>query len=322
MIQHDVNTAPDYAAIVAAAQRLAGVATRTPLLEFPVLNERVGGRVLLKAENLQRTGSFKFRGAWNCLSAQAEAARARGVVAWSSGNHAQGVALAARELDAPATIVMPADAPAVKQERTRALGAEIVLYDRYTESREAIGTRIAAERGAIIVPPFDHPLIIAGQGTMGIEIVEQCDAIGAVPDAALICCGGGGLSAGTSLALHEHWPALTIHTVEPAGFDDTARSLAAGERLGNAPDARSICDALLSPAPGELTFPILRDHIASGLVVTDADALAAVRFARDELKLVVEPGGAVALAAVLTGTFKTANKTVVAVLSGGNLDVT
>ena len=324
-MQQDVNAAPvapGFSDIKAAEQRLAGIATRTPLLEFPVLNERVGCRVLLKAENLQRTGSFKFRGAWNCLSAQAERVRANGVVAWSSGNHAQGVALAARELGVAATIVMPKDAPQTKIARTRALGAEVVLYDRYTESREEIGRAIASEGGAVIVQPFDEPLVIAGQGTIGLEIVEQCEAHGVQPDVALICCGGGGLSSGASIALHQHWPDLSIHTVEPAGFDDTARSLAAGQRLGNEPGLRSVCDALLGPTPGAVTFPILREHVSSGLVVTDEEALAAVRFAFNELKLVVEPGGAVALAAVLAQKIDTRDKTVVAVLSGGNLDQT
>lgn len=324
-MQQDVkmpSAAPSYADILAAQQRVTGVVTRTPLFEFPVLNERVGGRVLLKAENLQRTGSFKFRGAWNCLSAQADQARANGVVAWSSGNHAQGVALAARELGVAVTIVMPKDAPQMKIDRTRQLGAEIVLYDRYTQSRAEIGRAIAAEHGAVIVQPFDEPLVIAGQGTMGLEIVEQCRTQGVQPDSAFICCGGGGLSSGTSLALHEHWPDVAIHTVEPVGFDDTARSLIAGERLGNDTDARSVCDALLSEMPGEVTFPILREHVASGVVVSDEEALAAVRFAFNELKLVVEPGGAVALAAVLAQKIDTRDRTVVAVLSGGNLDQT
>ncbi|MEL7537384.1 MAG: threonine/serine dehydratase [Pseudomonadota bacterium] len=317
---HTTATLPNFDGVVDAGNRVAGFAIETPLLEYPVLNERCGGRVLLKAENLQRTGSFKFRGAWNCLSAQAEQARENGVVAWSSGNHAQGVALAARMLGAKAAIVMPADAPATKIGRTRALGAELVLYDRYRDDREALGRRLAAERNAVLVPSYDDPLVIAGQGTMGLEIVKQCQARRVIPDTALICCGGGGLTSGASLAMHEHFSRLHVHTVEPSGFDDTARSLASGQRVGNEAGSRSICDALLSPTPGSLTWPILKHHVVSGLVVTDDDALSAMRFAFTELKLVLEPGGAVALAAVLSGRYDVSGKTVVVVLSGGNVD--
>ncbi len=315
-----VDAPPDIAAIHAAAKRIAGYAARTPLLEFPDLNATVGMRVLLKAENLQRTGSFKFRGAFNCLAANTEQAQRHGVVAWSSGNHAQGVALAARELGAHATIVMPADAPKIKQARTRELGADIVCYDRYSEDREQIARALVARNDALLVPSYDHPLVIAGQGTVGLEMLEQADAARAVPDAALVCCGGGGLSAGTAMALHSRWPNLKVHTVEPAGFDDTARSLASGTVLGNDPAARSLCDALLTDRPGALTLPILKEHASRGLVVTDRAALNAVRYAHDVLKLVLEPGGAVALAAVLEHEFDSSVKTVLVVLSGGNID--
>ncbi len=303
-----------------AAARLDGVANLTPLLENPALNDRLNARVLLKAENLQRTGSFKFRGAWNALSLASEEHLRRGVVAWSSGNHAQGVAMAAAIKNVPATIVMPEDTPSIKIARTRELGADIVFYDRYKEDREAIGRALAAERGALLVPSYDDPGVIAGQGTAGLEIVEQCQERNVIPDQILICCGGGGLSAGCAIAVHDTFAKTNIHVVEPAGFDDTRRSLQAGERLSNGPDARSICDALLTPSPGALTFGLLREHISSGLVVTDDEALAAVDFAMTELKLVAEPGGAVALAALLSGKLDVAGQCVVVMLSGGNID--
>ena len=311
---------PRFADIEAASERLAGKAVLTPLLEFPVLNERLGARVLLKAENLQRTGSFKFRGAYNTISRLPEAARGAGVVAYSSGNHAQGVAAAAALVGVPATIVMPADAPAIKMENTRGYGAEVVIYDRYSESREQVAEHLAAERGATLVRPYDDPDIIAGQGTCGLEIARQAEVLGVRLDHLLVCCGGGGLTAGCALAVSELSPGTAIHTVEPAGFDDTARSLAAGERLANAPGARSFCDALLGPTPGELTFEINRRLVADGLVVDDAEVAEAMAFAFRNLKLVVEPGGAVTLAALLSGKLKIAGKTVAATLSGGNVD--
>ncbi len=309
---------PTFADIEAAAERLEGQAVRTPLLQSPALNERLGGRVLLKAETLQRTGSFKFRGAYNRISRIPAGARAAGVVAYSSGNHAQGVAAAAALLGVPATIVMPRDAPAIKLDNTRGYGAQVVLYDRLTEVREKIGAAIAAERGATIVRPYDDPAIIAGQGTCGLEIARQ--AAGADLDALLVCCGGGGLSAGCALALAELSPQTKIYSVEPEGFDDTARSLAAGERLGNDPAARSFCDALLAPSPGELTFAINRRLLAGGLAVSDAEVAAAMGYAFQTLKLVVEPGGAVALAALLAGRLEARGKTVALTLSGGNVD--
>ena len=307
---------PTFVDVAAAAERLAGVARITPLLESDALNALVGGRVLLKAEPLQHTGSFKFRGAYNAIS-QSDAPA---VVAYSSGNHAQGVARAARLLGRQATIVMPADAPAIKLANTRADGAEVRLYDRQSESREAIGAAIAAATGAVLIRPYDDPHIIAGQGTAGLELAEQARATGAIPDAALIPCGGGGLIAGCGLALAELCPGIEIFAVEPAAFDDTGRSLAAGARLSNPADGCSICDALLAPCPGELTFALNRRLLAGGLVASDAAVRRAIGFAFRHLKLVVEPGGAVALAALLAGAFDARGRTVAIVLSGGNVD--
>ena len=304
----------------AAAGRLRGVAVRTPLLRNAALDRATGGRVFLKVEALQHTGSFKFRGAYNRLAQLAAEARRGGVVAFSSGNHAQGVAYAAQLLGVPAAIVMPADAPAIKVANTRAYGAEVILYDRHGESREAIGARLAAERGATLVPPFDDPHVIAGQGTCGLEMAEQLREADAAPDMALVCTGGGGLTAGCALALCDAFPGIAVHSVEPAGFDDTARSLEARRQLGNASGASSICDALLTPTPGALTFAINAPRLAGGAVVTDAEAAAAVAFAFTWLKLVLEPGGAVALAAALAGRPSLQGRTAVVVLSGGNVD--
>jgi threonine dehydratase len=311
-----VDRLPTFADIEAAAERLRGVAAPTPLLEADALNERAGGRVLLKPECLQRTGSFKFRGAYNAISRIDAAA----VVAYSSGNHAQGVAAAARLLGKRATIVMPADAPAIKVESTRAHGAEIRLYDRATESREEIGAALAARTGAALIKPYDDPRIIAGQGTVGLELAEQAKAWGLELDVALAPCGGGGLIAGCALALSAAFPGIALHAVEPAGLDDTARSLEAGARRANAPGATSICDALLIPTPGELTFAINRRLLAGGLAVTDDEVRSAIAFAFRHLKLVVEPGGAVALAAVLSGKLPLARRVTAVVLSGGNVD--
>jgi threonine dehydratase len=311
-----VDRLPTMADVEAAAERLRGVAVRTPLLESEALNDRVGGRVLLKTECLPRTGSFKLRGAYNAIS-QIEA---DAVVAYSSGNHAQGVAAAAKLLGKAATIVMPADAPAIKVENTRAYGAEVRLYDRAIESREAIGAEIAARTGAALIRPYDDPQIIAGQGTVGLEVAEQARERGAVLDVALAPCGGGGLIAGCALALAEAFPEIAIYAVEPAGLDDTRRSLEAGARQTNAPEAISICDALLVPTPGELTFAINRQLLAGGLVVSDDEVRDAMAFAFRHLKLVVEPGGAVALAAVLSGKLPLEQRTAAVVLSGGNVD--
>ncbi len=313
--------APDFAAIETAATRLAGHAVITPLLEYHELNAHVGGRVLVKAETLQRTGSFKFRGAFNKLSRlAAQQPRPRGVVAYSSGNHAQGVAMAARLTGFPAVIVMPADSPVIKVERTRASGAEIVQYDRFGESREAIAERIARERDAVLVRPYDDPDIIAGQGTVGLEIVHQARAVDATPDAVIVPCSGGGLAAGIGLAMTRLLAGIRLYTAEPAGFDDMARSLAAGRRLRNEPGSRSICDSLMAAEPGELTFPINARLAAGGYAVSDAEVTAAMAYAFRELKLVVEPGGAAALAALLAGRHDGRGRTTVVVCSGGNVD--
>ncbi len=311
---------PDIADIEAAAERLRGRAVVTPLLESPLLNERLGGRVLVKAESLQRTGSFKFRGAYNNLSRLPADALRAGVVTYSSGNHAQGVAAAAGIVGTPALIVMPDDAPRVKVANTRALGAEVVFYPRASGTREAVAGEIADERGATIVPPFDHPLTIAGQGTVGLELAEQAAALDVELDAVLVPCGGGGLISGCALALAARAPGTAVYAVEPEGFDDTARSLAAGSRQQALPGARSFCDALLSPTPGELTFAINHRHLAGGLAVSDDEVARAMYLAFLYLKLVVEPGGAVALAAVASGKFDCRGKTVAVVASGGNAD--
>jgi threonine dehydratase len=306
-----------------ASARIAPYAVTTPVLESPALNALTGGRVLMKCEVFQRTGSFKFRGAFNRLSLIPAAERARGVVAFSSGNHAQGVAHAAQLLGMAATIVMPADSPKLKVDNTRGFGAEVVLYDRWRESREAIGARIAAETGATLVKPFDDWGVIAGQGAVGLEFVAQAQALRVERlDAMLICCSGGGLAAGVSSAVKATYPMADIITVEPAAHDDMARSLASDQRLTNPPEAPpSICDALMSPFPGELTLPVLRRLGARGVGVTDAQAAQAVAYAFNTLKLVVEPGGAAALAAALSGLVPTAGRTIGLTLSGGNVDL-
>ena len=308
-----------YEDIVDAARQIAGHAVRTPLLEYPVLNERVGGRVLIKFEGAQLTGSFKFRGAYNRLSRLNPEERRSGVVAWSSGNHAQGVAAAAKLLGIRATIVMPSDAPAVKARNTRAWGAEIVCYDRQTESREEIARALVRERGSVLVPSFDDPHIIAGQGTIGLELVEQAGDLRAQLDQLLVCCGGGGLIAGVATAVSEHSSAA-IYSVEPEEFDDTARSLRSGNREIVAAGAVSICDALLTPQPGEITFAINQRLLAGGLTVSDSGVRSAMRYAFDTLKLVTEPGGAVALAAVLSGKLPCAGRTTALTISGANVD--
>jgi len=306
--------------IEAAAGRLAGVAVRTPLLTSPRLDAVTGGRVYLKAESLQLTGSFKFRGAFNMLSQIPQAQRAAGVVAFSSGNHAQGVAAAAQRLGMPAVIVMPADAPRAKRDGTAAWGAEVVLYDRAAEDREAIAQAIAARRGAVVVPPFDHPLIVAGQGTAGREIMEDLAALGQSPDVIVVPASGGGLMAGIALAVKARAPAARMVMVEPEGFDDHARSFASGRRERNDRVAGSICDALMSVAPGELTFAINRALVACSVAVSDAAVAAAMRFAFHHLRLVLEPAGAIALAALMSGLVDVRGRTAVAVLSGGNVD--
>ena len=311
---------PTYGDVLAARQRLGSLACRTPLIEHPAVNAVAGARVLLKAENLQRVGAFKFRGAYNKIAQLDKDAYPGGVVACSSGNHAQGVAAAASLRGLKSTIVMPSDAPRLKIERTKAFGGEVVAYNRVTEDREAIARELCVERSAAYVHPFDDPDVIAGQGTAGLEMMEQSAAMGATPDIVLVGASGGGLVSGVSLAVKQASPSTQIYSVEPAGFDDLARSLQQGVRQHNAAPAGSICDSLLATMPGELTFEMARRNLAGGLAVTDEEALAAVRFAFRELKLVLEPGGAVSLAAILSGKLPFEGKTVAAVLSGGNVD--
>lgn len=311
---------PTYADIAAAARRLDGVASITPLLSWSELDARTGARVLVKPENLQRTGSFKIRGAYNRLTQIPEAERHRGVVAASSGNHAQGVAEAARLLGIEATIVMPADAPKTKVEGVRERGGEIVFYDRAREDRAAVTAKLVEERGAHAAPPFDHPEIIAGQGTVGLELAAQAKALDAPLDVVLCPASGGGLVAGIGLALERDSPATEIWAVEPEGFDDHRRSLLSGRHERNARKSGSVCDALMSEQPGVLTFEINRRLLAGAVTVSDAEALAAVAFAFARLKLVLEPGGAVALAAALTGKLDLRGKTVGVIASGGNVE--
>jgi threonine dehydratase len=311
---------PNSADIDAAARVLAPFAVRTPLLSSPALDERVGTRVFLKPEMLQRTGSFKFRGAFNKMSSIPESARGGGVVAFSSGNHAQGVAAAARILNMPATIVMPADAPLSKRERTKAYGAEVVLYDRDREDREAIARDIAGPRGATLVRPYDDPFVIAGQGTVGLEICDDMAALGIAPDIVVAPASGGGLVAGVATAVKARYPKAMLMSAEPEAFDDHARSLRSGKREPHASKGRTICDALMASIPGELTFAINSRLLSQGITASDEEVGAAVGFAFRELKLVVEPGGAVGLAALLAGHIEAAGKTVVIVLSGGNVD--
>lgn len=308
----------DIADIEAAAKRLSGVAIHTPLVENDALNELAGGRVLIKPECLQVTGSFKIRGAYNMMS-QVDDPR-RGVVAFSSGNHAQGVAAAGRLLGIETTIVMPSDAPRAKLDNTARLGGNVVTYDRFTEDRETIARAIAAERGSVVVPSYDHEHIIAGQGTVGLEIADDLKAAGITPDRLLVCCGGGGLTSGSGLAFRDRFADAAVHTVEPEFFDDTARSLVTGSRQTVDAAARSFCDAILTPTPGVKTFALLQAIGATGLVVTEAEVREAMRFAFRELKLVAEPGGAVALAAAMFRKALTVGRVTVVVISGGNVD--
>jgi threonine dehydratase len=316
----DVIVLPTAADVDAAARRLAGVAIRTPLVNSPVLDQRLGARVFLKCETLQRTGSFKFRGAYNKIASIPAERRGAGVVAYSSGNHAQGVAHAAQLCKTPAVIVMPSDAPKAKRERTAALGAEIVLYDRDKEDRAAIAREIAAKRGAVLVPPFDDPLIIAGQGTAGREICEDLEELGLKPDLAVVGASGGGLIAGIALAVKARMPTVKFYSAEPEGFDDTARSFRSGQRERNPRMSGTICDALMTETPGAVTWEINKNLVGDGVTANDEEVGRAVGFAFRELKLVVEPGGAIGLAALLAGKLDVKGKIVVAVLSGGNLD--
>ncbi|MEO0999461.1 MAG: threonine/serine dehydratase [Pseudomonadota bacterium] len=311
----------DITMIEAAAERFRGAGRVTPLLSSDFLDEVAGRRVLVKAECLQHTGSFKFRGAWSALTSLSPEARARGVIAFSSGNHAQGVARAARLLGAPAVIVMPSDAPALKLANTAAYGAEVVTYDRAGgEDREAIGAEIAAARGLTLIRPYDDPRVIAGQGTAGLEIADQASEAGVQAADVLVCCGGGGLTSGIALALEARAPGLRVRPVEPEGFDDVTRSLAGGARVANAAIEGSICDAIVTPMPGELTFPILARLAGPGVVITDEEALRAMALAWLRLKIVLEPGGAAALAAALFHPEAVEGDAVIAVATGGNVD--
>lgn len=311
---------PDAGDVRAAASRLQGKAVATPLLSSPQIDARLGARLLVKAECLQRTGSFKFRGAYNALAQLDATKRGAGVVAYSSGNHAQGVAAAAALLGMPATIVMPLDAPAIKIANTRFYGAEIVGYDRYRESREAIARRIASERGAEVLPPYDDARVVAGQGTMGLEIAEEAQGRGWALDVLVAPCSGGGLVTGCALGLGAGRCSAAVFAAEPAGLDDMRRSLAAGAPVANDPAARSICDALLAPTPGEITFALAQRLLAGSIAVTDDEVRHAMAAAFDAYKLVLEPSGAAALAAVLSGKLDVKDKTVAIVASGGNVD--
>ncbi|MGH1356441.1 MAG: threonine ammonia-lyase [Thalassovita sp.] len=306
--------------IEAAAQRLRGHARLTPLLNSPFLDDIAGRRVLVKPECLQHTGSFKFRGAWSALSAMEPAQRDRGVIAFSSGNHAQGVAYAARLHGVSAVIVMPSDAPVLKIDNTRAYGAEVVLYDRATEDRDAIGAALAAERGLTMIKPFDDPQVIAGQGTTGLEIATQAAEFGVTEAEVIVCCGGGGFTSGVALALEKYAPKMRVRPAEPVGFDDVRRSLESGRIERNPQMTGSICDAIISPQPGELTFPIMHRLCGLGLVVSDDDCLRAMALAFQRLKVVAEPGGAAALAAALFHGDTLQNDTVIVTISGGNVD--
>ena len=314
------SAVPAYSDVASASARLKGRAIRTPLLQNNYLDERCERRVFLKPEVLQVSGSFKFRGAYNRISQLSVSEREAGVIAWSSGNHAQGVAAAAKLEGVRARIVMPGDAPRIKLENTRALGAEVITYDRYSEDREQISYALAERDGGVIVPSYDDPHIIAGQGTAGLEIFEDAEALEERLDALLICCGGGGLTAGCALAAEALSPATALFCVEPEHYDDHARSLKSGQRERADTSAESICDALLSPTPGELTFPINQRLLTGGLVVTRQEVESAMRYAFRVLKLVVEPGGAVALAALLSGKLDSRYRSVAVMLSGGNVD--
>ena len=318
MNQHSPTPAVSLDDIRAAADRIAAHSIRTPLLESPRVNGWLGFRLLVKCENLQHTGSFKLRGATNAVMSLPDSVT--DVVAYSSGNHAQAVARAASRRGMRAVIVMPEDAPALKIEGTRAYGAEIVTYDRYTESREEIGGNIAAERNAELIRPFEDVRVIAGQGTIGLEIAAQCAELGVAPQHVISCCGGGGLIAGVSLAVTSRMPATKVWAAEPEGFDDTIRSLESGKIVSVDPASRSICDAVVTPSPGETTFAINRNTLAGGFAVSDELVLQVMATAFKHLKLVIEPGGAVALAAALDGRLPSGTDCAVAVASGGNVD--
>lgn len=313
-------TLPTYDDVAAAAPRIAPYVVHTPLVRNATLDQLTGGTILIKPEPLQRTGSFKLRGATNAVQRLGDAARWRGVVTHSSGNHGQATASAGAAVGAKATVFMPADAPRIKVESTRRWGADIVVYDRARDDRDALAAAFVERTGAVLIPPFDHNDVIAGQGTLALELAEDAAAAGFHLDILMVCTGGGGLIAGCALAMEGASPSTELYAVEPEGWDDTARSLVSGERLANAPGGSTLCDALLSKMPGEITFALNRTRLAGGLVVTDAEVLAAIAFAFSHLKLVVEPGGAVCLAALLAGKLETRGRTIGLVISGGNVD--
>lgn len=304
--------------IDAAASRLEGHAVRTPLLNSPLLDEDFGRRIFVKAECLQKTGSFKYRGAFAAITTLDTAQRQKGIIAFSSGNHAQGIARAAQELGTPAAIVMPADAPAMKLANTRAYGAEVITYDRAREDRDAIGLALAEERGLTLIKPFDDERVIAGQGTCGLEIAAQAVEAGILAADVLVPCGGGGLTSGIALALEARAPGLRARPVEPEGFDDVARSMLFGQIERNEKTTGSVCDAIMTPAPGKLTFPVMSALCGPGYAVSDEEALRAMAIAMVRLKIVIEPGGAVALAAALFHA--ESSDDVIVVASGGNAD--
>ncbi|UHS57757.1 threonine ammonia-lyase [Agrobacterium vaccinii] len=310
----------DITMIEAARQRIGSQAIRTPLLSSHFLDEIAGCRIFVKAECLQRTGSFKFRGGWSAVSGLEPAVRQRGVIAFSSGNHAQGVALAAALHGVPSVIIMPHDAPKIKIENTKAYGAEVVLFDRAKDDRDAIGARLSQERGLTLIKPFDEPLVIAGQGTVGLEIAEQGQELGIETADVLVPCGGGGLTSGIAVALEARAPQYRVRTCEPEKFDDVARSLASGKIERNDALSGSVCDAIITPQPGNITFPLMVEHCGRGIAVTEDEALRAMVLALLRLKVVVEPGGAVALAAALFHGSEFNTDTVIAVASGGNVD--
>ena len=311
---------PTFQDSLAARARCGDRVRHTPLLRSAVLDRAIGGTVLLKAEPLQHTGSFKLRGAMNAVLSLVENGHTSGIVAFSSGNHAQATAYAAATAGLPATIFMPADAPAIKTRATKAWGATVVPFDRVADDREALARAEAERTGAALIPPYDDPRIIAGQGTCGLELAEDAAAMGLLPDALLVPASGGGLVAGCALAMEEMAPGCAVYSVEPEGRDDHHRSLVTGERQTNAPGGSVLCDGLMSPAPGELTFALNRRRLAGGLVVTDEAVLRAMAFAFLHLKLVVEPSGAVGLAALLSGVFDGRDRVTAVVLSGGNVD--
>ena len=311
---------PTHDDVAAAGLLLAGRIVRTPMLRNPLLDELTGGIVLLKAESLQRTGSFKLRGATNAVLQLSDAQRRAGVVTYSSGNHGQALACAAVSAGAAATVFMPADAPRVKVDSTRRWGAAIVPFDRLRDDRERLAHAHIERTGATLIPPFDHPHVIAGPGTLALELVEDAAAAGLAMEALLVCTGGGGMIAGCALAVEGASPGTAVFAIEPEGSDDTIRSLRSGVRQGNPPGGSQLCDALLSPMPGALTFAVNQPRLAGGVAVSDAEVLAAMAFAFTHLKLVVEPGGAVCLAALLSGRFDARGQVVGAVLSGGNVD--